>query len=165
MTDYEINEIEPTDDEPIEPIEPDEPIEPEPPVIHIYTLKIEGANDEFTIENLTMNGNNYVSATEVDTSEWPPIFSLTATDEDGNVTEEIEHAKLIQQVQYAWDNNKYYLAFASVSPQELINAEKELKITDLEETAADLLEENLAQDDSITALEEMVAELYEGSAE
>ena len=161
MDDYEINEIEPMDDEP--EIEPIVPSEPEP--IHTYTLKIEGANDEFTIENLGMNGTNYVSETEIDTSEWPPIFALTATDEDGNVTESIAHAKLIQQETYTWDEGKYYLAFAAVSQQEIINAEKELKITDLEETAADLLEENLAQDDSITALEEMVAELYEGSAE
>ena len=165
MTDYEINEEidEITDNDDSDTGEDIEPIEP--PVIHTYALKIEGANDEFVLENLGMNGTNYVSDSYVDTSEWPPIFSLTATDEDGNVTESIAHAKLIQQETYTWDEGKYYLAFAAVSQQEIINAEKELKITDLEETAADLLEENLAQDDSITALEEMVAELYEGSAE
>ena len=123
MEEYEINEIEPTDDEPIEPIEPDEP---EP--IHTYTLKIEGANDEFTLENLSMNGTNYVSDSYVDTSDWPPIFSLTAMDEDGNVTEQIAHAKLIQQETYTWDEGKYYLAFAPVSQQEIANAELQSQI-------------------------------------
>lgn len=122
MKDYEINEIEPTDDEPIEPIEP------EPPVIHIYSLKIEGANDEFVLENLGMNGTNYVSDSYVDTSEWPPVFALTATDEDGNVTESIAHAKLIQQETYTWDEGKYYLAFAPVSQQEIANAELQSQI-------------------------------------
>ena len=163
MEDYEItNEIDEPTDEPVEPIEP---IEPEPPVIHIYALTIADVNDTFIYENLGMNGTNYVSENEIDVSEWPPIFSLTATDEDGNITESIDHAKLIQQVAYEWDGGKYYLAFAPVSQQELINAEKEAKITDIEETTADLFEENLAQDEQITALEEMVAELYEGSVE
>ena len=124
MEEYEINEIEPTDDEP--EIEPIVPAEPEP--IHIYTLKIEGANDEFVIENLGMNGTNYVADNYVDTSEWPPIFALTAKDEDGNVTEQIAHAKLIQQETYTWDEGKYYLAFAPVSQQEIANAELQSQI-------------------------------------
>jgi hypothetical protein len=90
----------------------------------MYTLKI----NDTTIENLAMNGNNYVSDTEVDTSSWPAVFSLTATDEEGNVTEEIPHARLIQQVQYAWDDNKFYLAFAPVSEQEVKNAELRAQI-------------------------------------
>ena len=128
MTDYEINEIEP--DEPINPIEPEpEPIVPaEPEPIHIYTLKIEGANDEFVLENLGMNGTNYVADSYVDTSDWPPIFALIATDEDGNVTEQIAHAKLIQQETYTWDEGKYYLAFAPVSQQEIANAELQSQI-------------------------------------
>ena len=124
MEEYEINEIEPTDDEP--EIEPIVPVEPEP--THTYTLKIEGANDTFTLENLGMNGTNYVSDSYVDTSDWPPIFSLTATDEDGNVTESIAHAKLIQQETYTWDEGKYYLAFAPVSQQEIANAELQSQI-------------------------------------
>jgi hypothetical protein len=127
-----------------------------------YTLKINGTP---CAETFTMNGTNYVSETQVDTTAWAPMFSLVATDSDGNVTEHIEHAKLIQQECYAWDGGKYYLAFSPVSPQELINIEKEAKITDIEETAADLFEENMAQDEQITALEEMAAELYEGSVE
>ena len=119
MEEYEINEnldeITDNDDS-----ENDEDIEPiEPPVIHTYALKIEGANDEFVLENLGMNGTNYVSDSYVDTSDWPPIFALTATDEDGNLTESIAYAKLIQQVAYEWDNYRYYLAFAPVDSREI----------------------------------------------
>ena len=88
-----------------------------------YTLVIEGQNGTFTAGGLTMNGSNYVSGTMVDTSRWPAVFRLTAKDQDGNVTESYEHAKLLQQEQYAWDGGKFYLAFAPVSEQEIRNEE------------------------------------------
>ena len=81
------------------------------------------ADGEKLAEGLTLNGGNYVSKTEVDVSNLPPVFKLTAKDSKGNITEEFEHAKLLQQVQYAWDNNKFYLAFAPVSEQEIKNNE------------------------------------------
>lgn len=87
-----------------------------------YTLEIEGERGTITVENLTMNGTNYVSEAKVDTTAWPPTFKLTAKDEEGAVTETIDHAKLIQQVSYEWDDGKWYLAFAPVSPQEIENA-------------------------------------------
>ena len=87
-----------------------------------YTLEIEGQNGTITVENLSVNGTNYVSDSKVDTTAWPPTFKLTAKDEEGTVTEAIDHAKLIQQEQYAWDNNRWYLAFAPVSAQEIENA-------------------------------------------
>ena len=87
-----------------------------------YTLTIEGQNSTFTVSGLTMNGTNYVSEAKVDTTAWPPTFKLTVKDEEGTVTEAIDHAKLIQQEQYAWDGGKWYLAFAPVSPQEIKNA-------------------------------------------
>jgi len=85
-----------------------------------YTLYADGVK---LAEGLTLNGTNYVSKTEVDVSGLPKVFKLTAKDSDGNTTEEFEHAKLLQQVQYAWDDNKFYLAFAPVSEQEIMNAE------------------------------------------
>lgn len=88
-----------------------------------YSLTIEGANGSFNMENLTMNGNNYVSESEVDTSKWPSVFRLTAKDREGNITEEMEHAKLLQQESYEWDGGRFYLAFAPVSEQEIRNAE------------------------------------------
>lgn len=85
-----------------------------------YTLYADGV--EFA-KGLTLNGSNYVSKDEVDVSGLPKVFKLTVKDSDGNITEEFEHAKLLQQVQYAWDDNKFYLAFAPVSQQEIMNAE------------------------------------------
>lgn len=89
----------------------------------IYTLTIDGQNKTFTVNNLTMNGTNYVSETKVDTENWPEIFKLTAKDNEGNITEEHAHAKLLQQEKYDWDGGKFYLAFAPVSEQEIKNAE------------------------------------------
>jgi hypothetical protein len=85
-----------------------------------YTLY---ADDVKFAEGLTLNGSNYVSKTEVDVSNLPHVFKFTVKDSEGNITEEYEHAKLLQQVQYAWDDNKFYLAFAPVSEQEIKNAE------------------------------------------
>jgi hypothetical protein len=85
-----------------------------------YTLYADGVK---LAEGLTLNGTNYVSKTEVDVSGLPKVFRLTVKNNDGNTTEEFEHAKLLQQVQYAWDDNKFYLAFAPVSEQEIKNNE------------------------------------------
>lgn len=85
-----------------------------------YTLYADGVK---LAEGLTLNGTNYVSEDEVDVSGLPKVFKLTAKDSEGNIIEEFEHAKLLQQVQYAWDDNKFYLAFAPVSEQEIKNAE------------------------------------------
>ena len=82
-----------------------------------YTLIIEAKNAAYTVDNLTMNGNNYVSDTETDTSNWPSVFKLTAEDSEGN-TETFENAKLVQQHK-SWLDGKYYLAFAAVTPQEV----------------------------------------------
>ena len=85
-----------------------------------YTLYADGVK---FADGLTLNGNNYVSIEEVDVSELPLSFKFTVKDNDGNTTKEYEHAKLLQQVQYAWDDNKFYLAFAPVSEQEIKNNE------------------------------------------
>jgi hypothetical protein len=87
--------------------------------MNTYTLY---TDDVKLADGLTLNGTNYVSKDEVDVSGLPKVFKLTVKDSDGNTTEEFEHAKLLQQVQYAWDDNKWYLAFAPVSEQEIINA-------------------------------------------
>ena len=75
-----------------------------------------------TVAGLTMNGTNYVSTERVDTEAWPTVFKLTAVAEDGTVVELLDHAKLLQQEQYAWDGGRFYLAFASVDAQEVENA-------------------------------------------
>lgn len=88
-----------------------------------YTLTIKSKTKEFEVSNLTMNGTNYVSKHKIDTSKWPSVFELQAMDAEGNVTEYYENAKLLQQVQYDWDEGKWYLAFAPVNMQEIENAE------------------------------------------
>ncbi len=101
-------------------MEPIEPMEPK-----TYTLKINGNT---LAETFTMNGTNYVSETQVDTTNWPPMFSFEAIDNDGNTTEQYDHAKLIQQVSYAWDGGKYYLAFTPVSRYEIDRATQQSEI-------------------------------------
>jgi adenosine deaminase len=82
-----------------------------------YTIYVDGVK---AAEGLTVNGTNYVSESEVDTSRFQDdVFKLTVKDNEGNVVEEHEYAKLLQQMQYAWDDNKYYLAFCPVSEQEV----------------------------------------------
>lgn len=80
-------------------------------------------NDSKVADGLTRNGTNYVSASKVDTSSMVGLFKLDVKDDAGTIVEQYEHAKLLQQEQYAWDDNKYYLAFAPVSEQEVMNAE------------------------------------------
>ena len=92
-----------------------------------YTVHLVSNNKELTIENLTLNGNNYVSETEIDFSNFPKIFSLTAIDEDANVIERMPHAKLLQQVKYDWDEG-YYLAFTEISQYELDQSIQNAKI-------------------------------------
>ena len=89
----------------------------------IYTIEIAGQKNSFTVSGLTMNGTNYVSKEEVDTSNWPSVFSFTAMDEDGNITESCNNAKLVQQESYDWDEGKFYLAFTRVSEEELLRAQ------------------------------------------
>ena len=93
----------------------------------IYTIHLVSNNKELTIESLTLNGNNYVSETEIDFSNFPKIFSLTVIDEDGNITEKMSHAMLLQQVKYDWDEG-YYLAFAEISQYELDQSVQDAKI-------------------------------------
>lgn len=90
-----------------------------------YTLYADGVK---FADGLTLNGTNYVSKDEVNVSGLPKVFKLMVKDSEGNVVEEFEHAKLLQQVQYAWDDNKFYLAFVPVSEQEILNAKMQSNI-------------------------------------
>jgi len=83
-----------------------------------YDLIIESIGKTFEINGLDMNGSNYVSENEIDTSKWPEIFKLTVK-RNNEVFETYEHAKLIQQIQYSWDNNRFYLAFCPISTDQV----------------------------------------------
>lgn len=93
-----------------------------------YALTLTGEGGGLTVENLTMNGNNYVSETEVDLSALSDTFQLMAKDSNGNITETIENAKLLQQVKYDWDGGKYYLAFCAVPQFELDQKSQDSRI-------------------------------------
>lgn len=71
-------------------------------------------------EKLTVNGNNYVSNSKVDTESLPDVFKLEVKDSKDKITEVIDNARLLQQVQYT-EGGEYYLAFSKVSKQELLN--------------------------------------------
>jgi len=105
-----------------ENVSTEEPIEFYFPDVHekkaeTYTLKIKSNNNEFTIENLSMNGTNYVSKTKVDTIQWPEIFELIV-ESDSKRIEHYEHARLIQQTKHN-QTEEWYLIFSSVSNQEI----------------------------------------------
>lgn len=91
-------------------------------------LTLKNKNWELVLDNLSMNGTNYVSDSKVDTSNWPEMFSLVAVDDEGNTTEQIDNAKLIQQETYTWDAGKWYLAFASYSQQEIFEKRQNAKM-------------------------------------
>lgn len=71
-------------------------------------------------EKLTVNGNNYVSNSKVDTESLPDVFKLEVKDSKDKITEVIDNARLLQQVQYT-EGGEYYLAFSKVSKQEFLN--------------------------------------------
>lgn len=71
-------------------------------------------------EKLTVNGNNYVSNSKVDTESLPDVFKLEVKDSKDKITEVIDNARLLQQVQYT-EGGEYYLAFSKVSKQKLLN--------------------------------------------
>lgn len=71
-------------------------------------------------EKLTVNGNNYVSNSKVDTESLPDVFKLEVKDSKDKITEVIDNARLLQQVQYT-EGGEYYLSFSKVSKQELLN--------------------------------------------
>lgn len=71
-------------------------------------------------EKLTINGNNYVSNSKVDTESLPDVFKLEVKDSKDKITEVIDNARLLQQVQYT-EGGEHYLAFSKVSKKELLN--------------------------------------------
>lgn len=78
----------------------------------VYTITLA---DGRVIENLTMNGSNFVSETAVEETMFRNNCS-PMTVSDGTNTEIHEHAKLVQVAVYG---GKYYLAFRDISEQEL----------------------------------------------
>lgn len=85
-----------------------------------YTLIIKDRHGLYEFDGYKKNGTNFVSDTQLDTLDWPEIFSLYIKDEEtGHIVERYEYARIQQQVQYSWDNDRWYIAFAPVSDQEV----------------------------------------------
>ena len=71
--------------------------------------------DETVIENLTLNGNNFVSSDPID----PLVFVNNCSPiiiSDGENTETHENAELVQVVNR---NGKYYIVLRDITDQEL----------------------------------------------
>lgn len=77
-----------------------------------YTIELA---DGKTFENLTMNGNNYVSQTEITEDDFTDLSHVTITGSDGSV-EEMNDAELIQVCGYT---DGWYFILRALSPDEI----------------------------------------------
>lgn len=83
------------------------------------TLTIKSQNKEFVIEGVEKNENNFISDEKIDTSEWPEIFEITATDYNNLVIMYFKNAKVISNQQFACLGNKWYLGIVTVQDDEI----------------------------------------------
>lgn len=77
-----------------------------------YTIELA---DGKTFENLTMNGNNYVSQTEITEDDFTNLSHVTITGSDGSV-EEMDDAELIQVSRYS---DGWYFILRTLSQDEI----------------------------------------------
>lgn len=106
-----------------------------------YTITLA---DGTTLDNLGMNGTNYVSETEVDTSIFTDSNLSKVTISDGTNTDEYENLVFIQQMK--WQDGTYYLAFRKQTEREKI---------------VKIITDNSS---SLVDVQEAIAELYESTA-
>lgn len=104
----------------------------------MYTITL---SDGTVLTDLDMNGTNYVSKTEVNTSIFTDKNLEIVTISDGETTETYTDLVFIQQMK--WMDGTYYLAFREKTEQEKL-AEKLLSnsddITDAQMALADIYE-------------------------
>lgn len=86
-----------------------------------YTIIL---SDGQTISNLTLNGTNFVSKTQIDESIFEGNLS-TITISDGEEEEVMKNVELIHQIEL---NDEWYLAFRELSAQEIRDMEIDAKI-------------------------------------
>jgi hypothetical protein len=73
--------------------------------------------DGTTIENLRLNGNNFVSEEKIDESIFEDnLTHVTATNSNGDVEYEFNNAELVQQVHY---DDGWYFVLRELSAAEL----------------------------------------------
>lgn len=103
-----------------------------------YTITLA---DGTTLDNLGMNGTNYVSETEVDTSIFTDSNLAKVTISDGTNTDEYENLVFIQQMK--WQDGTYYLAFRKQTEREKIVkiiTDNSSSLVDVQEAIAELYE-------------------------
>lgn len=96
----------------------------------MYTLTLA---DGTKLENLRLNGSNYVSEEKIDENVFAGNLS-TLTINDGETETILRHAELIQQVYYPDANPPgWYLCFRELAPEERMRAAWEIaqKIQDI----------------------------------
>lgn len=78
-----------------------------------YTLTLA---DGTKIENLGLNGNNFVSDSEIDLATFEGNLDTLTISKDDEVVQVMNNAEVIQQVQY---DDGWYICFRELSAQEL----------------------------------------------
>lgn len=78
------------------------------------TYTIEFADGK-TLENITMNGNNYVSQVEITEDDFTDLSSVTITDEEGHV-EELGETELVKIMHYS---DGWYFILHELCPEEI----------------------------------------------
>ena len=89
--------------------------------------------DGTVIDNLTMNGNNYVSPTEVDTSIFTRKNLSSVVVNDGEKDETLTNLLFVQETHM---NDGYYFILRPMT-------DTEISITDIQEALADIYEMSL----------------------
>lgn len=103
-----------------------------------YTITLA---DGTTLDNLGINGTNYVSETEVDTSIFTDSNLSKVTISDGTNTDEYENLVFIQQMK--WQDGTYYLAFRKQTEREKIVkiiTDNSSSLVDVQEAITELYE-------------------------
>ena len=104
----------------------------------MYTITLA---DGTKLENLTMNGDNYVSAVKVDESIFTEANLTKMIVNDGETDTEFTDMVFIQQMQ--WADGTYYLAFREKTDKEKLLATitaNASSITDIQEALAEVYE-------------------------
>lgn len=87
----------------------------------IYSITL---GDDKVIEDLTMNGNNFVSQAEVTEDDFTDLSQVTITGSDG--TEEI--LKNVELNQIAHYSDGWYFILRELTPEEIRNNNNEAQI-------------------------------------
>ena len=104
----------------------------------MYTITLA---DGTKLENLSMNGDNYVSAVKVDESIFTEANLAKMVVNDGEIDTEYANMVFIQQME--WADGTFYLAFREKTDKEKLLAAitaNASSVTDLQEALAEVYE-------------------------